>query len=198
MVMKNWTQIGNPKPVYDDNKANKSFEIRLPYSSTMSLDRFVTHNASVKKSSWEITQLNDQRKEKSVLSNDQDQTENVPSDQILVPSKKGVVLSSDQVQTENVPSNQVDVPSMKGSVLSKDDLEILTFCKEYRSLKEISIFLDQKNLHRLRKTLIDPLLVKSYLERKYPESPRSPHQKYKTSVLGLSQIKHPYPVSSGS
>ncbi len=31
MVIRNWVQIGNPTPVYKDNKANKSFESILPY-----------------------------------------------------------------------------------------------------------------------------------------------------------------------
>ena len=129
--------------------------------------------------------------EKSVPSSDQVQTENVPSNQEHVPSKEGVVPSSDQVQTENVPSKE-------GGDISKEHLKILSFCKKYRSLKEISIFLDQNNLHRLRKTSIDPLLVKGYLERKYPESPRSPHQKYRATVTGLTLVKHPGSVSSGS
>jgi hypothetical protein len=155
----------------------------------MSLDRFVTHNVITKNSSWEITIPDEQRTKKSELSNVQDQMEKSPSKQVDVPSKESLILSNGDEKKEYMPSNQVDVLSKGGIVLSNDSLTVLAFCKEYRSLKDISALLDRKNLHRLRKILIDPLLKKGYLERKYPESPRSPQQKYKTTVSGLEFVE---------
>ena len=56
--------------------------------------------------------------------------------------------------------------------------QILTFCKEEKSLKEIMIYFGFKDVATFKKNYINPLLEKGSLQLTIPEQPRNRNQKY--------------------
>jgi ATP-dependent DNA helicase RecG len=58
---------------------------------------------------------------------------------------------------------------------------VLTFCLEdWRTLPEIAVAVGRTE-STVRTMYLRPLLQQDALERRYPESPRHPHQAYRTA-----------------
>lgn len=64
-------------------------------------------------------------------------------------------------------------------VLSDDD--IIDYCKEPRSRKEIADFLGIDTVYYVMDKYINPLLQKDLLKMTYPDKPKSKKQKYYSS-----------------
>lgn len=191
MVMQRWTELGNPAPAYRDDKADKSFEISLRSSVLIPLDLFTEAPELGKPTLTEVKGILNHEKgsERSIEGSSRDQVE----------VDKGP--SRDQVEDEEAPSrHQVGVEeTIQGGemgevgasglrdvgVKAPTDKEILRFCADYRSLKEIMEYFGMSNRTKFRKNYIDPLMEQKYLERRFPDSPTAPNQKYRTTSKGL-------------
>lgn len=62
------------------------------------------------------------------------------------------------------------------------DQAILEFCKEPKTTKEIMDFVGMKHKTYFRQNVLSPLFEQGLLELTIPDKPKSPNQKYKTSV----------------
>ncbi len=165
-----WKEIGNPRPDFNDNKKDKSFEIVLPYRSTVQipLDHY-THEIQMN-GSWEIEKTS---------SRDQVEADKGPSRDQVGDEGASRVLSAGDKSAKGQRETSVEGPS---------DIEILRFCMDYRSLKEIMTYFGVSNRTKFRKRYIDPLLEKGYLERIFPDSPTAPNQKYSSTSKGIMNI----------
>lgn len=93
-------------------------------------------------------------------------------------SKNKNSASSEEKGLSNVekgPSSEEKGPSKKKQIIA----EMLKFCIEPKSIPEIAKYLGMSNCSKLRNNYINPL-VGTKLAMTYPNSPRSPHQKYYT------------------
>ncbi|SHJ86259.1 Putative ATP-dependent DNA helicase recG C-terminal [Dethiosulfatibacter aminovorans DSM 17477] len=82
-------------------------------------------------------------------------------------------------------TTQADTPATTqgntlAEVVDSDErtLEILQFCKEPKSRKEIQDFIGIKNSRDFRRRILSPLVKKRLLKLTLPEKPSSPKQKY--------------------
>lgn len=69
------------------------------------------------------------------------------------------------------------------------ELQVLEFCKQPHSRKEILEYLDLSNHFDNYVRYIEPLLEKEWLEMTIPEKPTSGKQKYKSTKKGLKTLK---------
>ena len=63
-----------------------------------------------------------------------------------------------------------------------EEYSILSFCKTYRTRKEIADFLKIKTQAHAIKTYVMPLVKRGVIELEHPEKPRSPSQRYRTKI----------------
>ncbi len=181
MVMEKWKEIGNPRPSYNDNKEDKSFEIVLPYKSTVQIPLDHYTREIQMDGNWEIEKAS---------SGDQVGADKGPSrDQVGVdeaPSRHQVGVDGAfewREGGEKRASGQREV-----SVEGPNDTEILRFCIEYRSLKDIMTYFSVSDRTKFRRNHMDPLLDKGQLEKRFPDSPTAPNQKYRTTSKGIMII----------
>ena len=67
----------------------------------------------------------------------------------------------------------------KSAAKSTDTMnEVLTFCKQARTLTEIMAHLGLKHRNNAKSRYIDPLIEGGFLEMTIPEKPNSRNQKY--------------------
>lgn len=73
--------------------------------------------------------------------------------------------------------------------LTKNELNILEYCSEPKSKKEILDFLGLSNKHENAQRHIKPLLETGFLEYQFPNIPNTPKQKYLLTPKALEYLK---------
>ena len=74
--------------------------------------------------------------------------------------------------------------------LSRDHLIILKKCKNESTALELMKILKRTNKSKFKTAIINPLIDHNFLELTIPESPKSPSQKYRTTVsLLIEELK---------
>ena len=81
--------------------------------------------------------------------------------------------------------------------LSRDQVELLIFCKEERTIKEMMDVAKRSNRTKFRDSVIKPLLETGWLEMTDPENPTNPQQKYRLTEKGIATIGTSAPLSTG-
>ena len=74
-------------------------------------------------------------------------------------------------------------------VLDNTNLQLLEFCLEPRSRQEMQDYLGLSSRHSFRVSRLVPLLDANLLEMTEPNAPRSPTQKYRTTLQGEEFLK---------
>ena len=70
----------------------------------------------------------------------------------------------------------------KGTILDQLEKEIIEFCKEPRSISEISKKIGYQDKRKFRENYINPLLKRGLLKRTIPDKPTSSNQKYRSDI----------------
>ena len=101
----------------------------------------------------------------------------------LAPDSEGISAGTEQIRLGSEPSSQPSSPDNeihRGWVTRETQRKaVLAFCVDYwRTLPEIALALGRTE-STVRTKYLRPLLAKDALERRYPESPRHPHQAYR-------------------
>ena len=80
-----------------------------------------------------------------------------------------------------IQANAQPTPQVK----SREDMnfDILSYCVEPRSRREIAEMCGLRNLRYLSSQYLSPLLEKGFLQLTLPEKPRSSKQKYQTVII---------------
>jgi len=68
--------------------------------------------------------------------------------------------------------------------LSKDQVELLLFCENERTIREMMDFAKRSNRTKFRDVMINPLLDRGWLEMTDPDNPTNPNQKYRLTEAG--------------
>jgi ATP-dependent DNA helicase RecG len=86
-----------------------------------------------------------------------------------------------QVNAQVNPENaQVNAQDNKNSIRKVTEDNILKFCKEPKSLKEIIGYFGYKNARGFREKYITPLINENKIKQTIPDKPQSRNQKYVT------------------
>lgn len=73
--------------------------------------------------------------------------------------------------------------------LEQEEIQLLTYCQEPKTIKELMDFMGWKNRTKFRGKYINPLINNGLLEMTMPEKPRSSKQKYRISKQILEIVK---------
>ena len=106
-------------------------------------------------------------------------------------NNKTTQVDDDTIQVNGQNTIQVDADSVQvnaqlfSQAKSREDMnfDILSYCIEPRSRKEIAEMCGLRNLRYLSSQYLSPLLEKGFLQLTIPDKPRSSKQKYQTVII---------------
>ncbi len=114
-------------------------------------------------------------------------------DNAAVRSATQVDISTTQVNGRVTPQVDTDTPQENGQVTpqvkNRENMifDILTFCLEPHSRREIADMCGLKSIRFLTTQYLSPLLEKGFLRLTIPDKPRSSKQKYQTVILRMEE-----------
>ena len=91
--------------------------------------------------------------------------------------------------TEVTESDNVEVIKSDKAVTMTDTDRILELCVQPRTTGEILLAVGMKHRAYFLKHTLHPLIETGLIGRVYPDKPRSPKQKYRTTEKGLLYLK---------
>lgn len=114
---------------------------------------------------------------------------------IIIPLSSAATVSAGPVEKEKAEEKTI---ASNGTVIKlplRKIIDIVNFCGEPKSKKEIMDFLGQTSVEYFRRTILKPLLEAEYLRMTNPDSPKAPNQKY----IGYNQpLAVVLPTTQGS
>ena len=81
---------------------------------------------------------------------------------------------------ERIPTKYrvTDKKTTKKIKVKPQEKDVLNFCKDAKTLKEITTYFGFKDISTFKKNYINPLLEKGTLQLTIPEQPKNRNQKY--------------------
>lgn len=81
-------------------------------------------------------------------------------------------------KTDKKTTKKIDKKTTKKIKVKPQEKDVLNFCKDAKTLKEITTYFGFKDISTFKKNYINPLLEKGTLQLTIPEQPKNRNQKY--------------------
>ena len=81
-------------------------------------------------------------------------------------------------KTDKKTTKKTDKKTTKKIKVKPQEKDVLNFCKDAKTLKEITTYFGFKDISTFKKNYINPLLEKGTLQLTIPEQPKNRNQKY--------------------